>query len=70
VIHLAFDRQEFSLHPYVSYCKQGEKREEHTTSHPAWPTPAQPLLDMYDAIFTKAKYARSEPDAEEYELLW
>ncbi|GHJ89624.1 hypothetical protein NliqN6_6026 [Naganishia liquefaciens] len=37
------------------------------TSHPAWPTPAQPLLDMYDAIFTKAKYARSEPDAEEYE---
>ena len=37
------------------------------TSHPAWPTAAQPLLDMYDGILTKAKYARSEPDAEEYE---
>jgi preprotein translocase subunit Sss1 len=37
------------------------------TSHPNWPAAAQPLLEMYDAILTKAKYARSEPDAEEYE---
>lgn len=35
--------------------------------HPNWPPQAQPLLDMYDAILTKAKYARSEPDAHEYE---
>ncbi|KAI5452453.1 hypothetical protein NCC49_000616 [Naganishia albida] len=35
--------------------------------HPNWPHQAQPLLDMYDAILTKAKYARSEPDAQEYE---
>jgi hypothetical protein len=35
--------------------------------HPNWPPQAQPLLDVYDAILTKAKYARSEPDAQEYE---
>ncbi|KAJ9093465.1 hypothetical protein QFC19_008324 [Naganishia cerealis] len=37
------------------------------TSHPNWPPTAQPLLDMYGEILTKAKYARSEPDAVEYE---
>jgi hypothetical protein len=37
------------------------------TSHPNWPSTAQPLLNLYEEILTKAKYARSEPDAAEYE---
>ncbi|KAJ9099919.1 hypothetical protein QFC21_003924 [Naganishia friedmannii] len=37
------------------------------TSHPNWPPTAQPLLNLYEDILQKAKYARSEPDAAEYE---
>lgn len=50
--------------PHITYPPYAIRQ---ITTHPSWPPHARPLLDMYDALLTKAKYARSEPDPHEYE---